>query len=68
MRKDSDFLVQDHIKIGYTGNNKIAEIIERNKNEIMQDTLADEVVEGKCKFEKEWNINGEKVKIGVEKV
>ena len=38
----------------------------RNKNEIMQDTLADEVLEAKCKFEKEWNINGEKVVLSVE--
>ena len=45
---------------------KIAEIIERNKEEIMQDTLADEVLEGKCQFEKEWNINGEKVVLSVE--
>ena len=66
MRKESDFLVQDHIKIGYSGNSKVAEIIEANKNGIMQDTLADEVFEGICKHEKEWNINGEKVVLSVE--
>jgi len=66
MRKDSDFLVQDHIKIAYSGNSKIAEIIESNKAEIMQDTLADEVFEGLAKCQKEWSINGEKVILSVE--
>ena len=66
MRKDSDFLVQDHIKIAYSGNSKIAEIVERNKDEIMQDTLADEVCENVFAINKEWNINGEKVVLSVE--
>lgn len=66
MRKDSDFMVQDHIKIAYSGNSKIAEIIERNKEEIMLDTLADNVSEGICQHQKEWNINGEKVVLSVE--
>ncbi|MBQ2897357.1 MAG: isoleucine--tRNA ligase [Clostridia bacterium] len=66
MRKDNDFLVQDHIKIAYSGNSKIGEIIEKNKTEIMSDTLADDVFEGTVKHQKEWNINGEKVVLSVE--
>ncbi|MEN2776384.1 isoleucine--tRNA ligase [Acetivibrio clariflavus] len=69
MRKEAGFEVQDHIKIYFTNNARIAEIIERNKAVIGEETLADEIAEGNNgSYNKEWNINGEKVNLGVEKI
>ena len=59
LRKESGFEVQNHIEIYYSGNDKLAEIIERNKNEIADDTLADKIEAGVG--ENELDINGEKV-------
>ena len=61
LRKESGFEVQNHIEIYYSGNDKLAEIIERNKNEIADDTLADKIEAGIG--ENELDINGEKVMI-----
>jgi len=69
MRKEAGFEVQDHIKIYFANNAKIAEIIERNKTVIGEETLADEIAEGSGSgYSKEWNINGEKVNFAVEKI
>lgn len=69
MRKDSDFEVMDHIKVSCEGNDKIAKIITDNESTIKDETLADEVdtnfADGNTK---EWNINGEKVTLGVKKL
>ncbi len=59
LRKESGFEVQNHIEIYYSGNDKLAEIIERNKNEIADDTIADKIEAGVG--ENELDINGEKV-------
>ena len=61
LRKESGFEVQNHIEIYYSGNDKLAEIIERNKNEIADDTLADKIEAGIG--ENELDINGEKLMI-----
>ena len=61
LRKESGFEVQNHIEIYYSDNKKIAEIIEKNKEQIAEETLADLVTEGKG--ENELDINGEKVNI-----
>ena len=61
LRKESGFEVQNHIEIYYSGNDKLAEIIEKNKNEIADDTLADKIEAGVG--ENELDINGEKVMI-----
>ncbi len=68
MRKDSGFEVTDHIKVSVSGNDKIAEIMEKNADEIKDEVLANDITDGGCAFEKEWNINGENVKLGVEKL
>ncbi len=68
MRKDSGFEVQDNIKISCFGSAKIDEIIEKNKDEISSQTLAVSIDNSDAEEAKEWNINGEKVKIAVEKV
>jgi len=69
MRKEAGFEVQDHIKIYFDNNEKIAEIINRNKAVIGEETLADEILQGSANgYGKEWNINGEKVNLMVEKI
>jgi len=68
MRKDSGFEVMDNIKVFVDGNEKISAIMDRNAEEIKGDVLALAINNGaKCENSKEWNINGEKVFIGVEK-
>ena len=67
MRKEADFNVTDRIKVYHDGNAKIAEILAAN--DITGDVLADEVVAGAGgELSKEWNINGEKVTLGVARV
>ncbi|MFI3174838.1 MAG: isoleucine--tRNA ligase [Bacillota bacterium] len=66
MRKEADFLVTDHINIFHSGNARIAEVLKNN--DIATDVLADSVTEGSGgTLSKEWNINGEKVTLGVAK-
>ncbi|MCR5703367.1 MAG: isoleucine--tRNA ligase [Eubacterium sp.] len=68
MRKEADFEVMDKIIVNVDKNDKIKSIIEDNLDEIKAEVLADSVVFGKISgYEKEWNINGEKVTFGVEK-
>lgn len=68
MRKDAGFEVLDRIKVFYSENAKIREIFDRNKDEIKSDVLACEITQGTGEFSKEWNINGEKVTLSVEKI
>ena len=69
MRKEADFNVTDKIKVYAQGNDKIAEIINNNLNEICGVVLADAfVADSMGGVSKEWNINGEKVTLGVEVV
>ena len=67
MRKDSGFEVQDNIKVGFCGSDRIAEIIENNKAEISAQALAVSIDRADVGDMKEWNINGEKVSIGIVK-
>ncbi len=68
MRKDSGFEVMDNINVFVDGNDKISAIMDRNAEEIKGDVLAIAINNSaKCENSKEWNINGEKVFIGVEK-
>jgi len=68
MRKEADFEVQNHIKLGFTGNDKLASIIEANKEEIMSETLADAAENQISGYSKEWNINGENITLSVERL
>ena len=68
MRRDSKFEVTDRIKIYAAGNDKLAEIIKRNAAEIQTVTLCDEIIFGGTDNAKEWDINGEKISLGVEKI
>ena len=69
MRKEADFEVMDKIKIAFSDNAKICEIVKKNAESMKDDVLADEVLfDTELKFSKEWNINGENVKISVERI
>ena len=69
MRKDADFNVTDRIKVYVEGNDKIAEIMNANADEIKEVVLANEFVVGAMGgVSKNWNVNGEKVVLGVEVV
>ena len=67
MRKEAGFEVLDRINVYYEGNDKIAEIFAKNGESIGKDVLAESVQAGKAGYSKEWNINGEKVTLSVEK-
>ena len=68
MRKEAGFEVTDHITLSYKGSDKAQDTIAKNETAIAGDVLADEVKAGEASgFTKEWNINGEKVELGVEK-
>ncbi len=66
MRKDSGFDVVDRILVGFSGNEKIAEVFKAKSISIAKDVLADKIFEGELLHKKEWNINGEKVMLSVE--
>ena len=69
MRKDADFEVMDHIKVAINGNEKVAGIVQKNAEAISEKVLAEAIVtEETLAISKEWNVNEEKVTIGVEKV
>ena len=69
MRKDSDFEVMDRIKVGISNNDKIADVVLKNKDAIATKVLANEIVKDTSfAISKEWNINGEKTTISVERV
>lgn len=69
MRKEAGFEVQDYINLYYGENDKIAGIIQRNSDLISEEVLAEKITEGNSEgYSKEWNINGEKVRLAVEKV
>ncbi|MBR2868982.1 MAG: isoleucine--tRNA ligase [Clostridia bacterium] len=68
MRKDAGFEVMDTIKIYVSGNEKIESIFNANKESVCGDVLATDIIASAGgSFTKEWDINGEKVTLGVEK-
>ncbi len=69
MRKEADFQVMDRITISHAGNDAIAEIFRTHGEQIRDEVLADCITAGNVTgYVKEWNINGENVQLGVEKV
>lgn len=68
MRKDSGFEVTDRISVVFDGSEKIAKIFAANDAEIRSQTLADSIDAGDAKDGKNWNVNGEKVDIAIQKV
>ncbi|OQB23354.1 MAG: Isoleucine--tRNA ligase [Firmicutes bacterium ADurb.Bin182] len=69
MRKEAGFEVVDHILLSHEGNERLKAIFEKYFEDIAGDTLADRIVAGSAGgFKKEWDINGETVTLGVERV
>ena len=68
MRKEAGFEVMDHIRLFFSGSDKIREIAQKNGEEIKSEVLAEELSFEEMKgYSKSWNINGEEVVLGVEK-
>ena len=68
MRKEADFQVMDRIVVYAKGNEKIEQILSTHREEIESAVLANDIVLGSTSgYEKDWNINGEKVTMAVEK-
>ena len=70
MRKDNEFDVMDKINVYIYGNEKIEDIVLHHKALLLKDIMAKDVIISTCSnnaLSKEWDINDEKVKIGIEK-
>jgi len=69
MRKEAGFEVMNHIRLFQEGNDTIAKLLNNHTEEIKSEVLADKIVLGQTGgYVKEWNINGETVMLGVEKI
>lgn len=72
MRKESGFEVMDNINIYINGNEKIESIAQKKADSIKRETLGKNIFTDKtdksAENAKEWDINGENVKITVEKL
>ena len=59
MRKECDFVVTDHIIVGYQADEQLAQVFARNSAEIASGTLADSVLPSTDgEFSKQWDVNG----------
>ena len=68
MRKEADFEVTDKIKVTYVGTEKAEGLFGKYADQIGEEVLAVAVENvTPVGYTKEWNINGEKVTLGVEK-
>ena len=69
MRKESGFEVMDHIRVSLSGNEKLSEVAAANEAVIAGKVLAEKIEkDAALANEKKWDINGEKVTIGVQKM
>ena len=69
MRKEAGFHVEDHIRAYASGNRKIEALLAANSAQVGGDILADAVCTGSLAgYTKEWDVNGESVTLGVERI
>ena len=69
MRKEAGFEVMDKIIVYAKDNDKINGIMEANKADIIRDVMADDIkYDTSDGYVKDWDINGEKVTLGVKKI
>ena len=69
MRKEAGFEVTDKIRVFAAGNERIEGLMRAHEREICPEVLAEDMTLGQTAgYEKEWNINSEKVTLGVEKM
>ena len=68
MRKEAGFEVLDRITLYHSGNVKLADVVAANATLIAEEVLAIEIIQGVGQgFNKDWNVNGENISLGVEK-
>lgn len=68
MRKDSDLEVTDHIVVYLQGSDKVLDVVRKNPDALQTAVLADKLVlDSMGGQSREWDINGEKAAIGIEK-
>ena len=68
MRKEAGFEVTDRIALTYSCSGRAQDVLARFGDDIAHDVLAVSVTAGEpAGYVKEWDVNGEKVKLGVEK-
>ena len=68
-RKEIGLEVMDHIRVSLTGSDKLKAVVENQVEPITTKVLADAILfDTDVKNAKEWDINGEKLRIGVEKI
>lgn len=69
MRKEAGFEVMNHIEISYEGSGVLKKVIDHFSGEICRICMADSITEKTpAGYVKEWDINGEKLNIGVKKI
>ena len=69
MRKEAGFEVMDKIAISYQAGDRISSIFHSSGTQIQSEVLAEKIDSAELKgYQKEWNINGEPVILGVEKI
>ena len=69
MRKEADFNVMDHIRVSIKTSDRLADVVREFSSGISEDVLADAITFGEgTGYTKDWDINGEKAVISVEKV
>ena len=69
MRKEAGYEVMDKNRVYAKDNDKIVDIMKNHGDEIKSEVLAEDIVTGETKgYEKEWNINSEKVTMAVERI
>ena len=69
MRKEAGFEVMDHIAVSYEADERITGIFDKHGDSIRKEVHAENITAGKLSgYEKDWNINGEKVRLAVEKL
>lgn len=68
MRKESDFVVTDHINIRYMADERLKAVMEKFACDIRKDTLADTLEEGnEGQFVKQWDVNGHSLTLALSK-
>ena len=69
MRKESGFEVMDNIRVYISGSDVIKDVVKKNFDEIKGEVLAKDVVfDTDFAAAKDWDLNGQAVKLGVEKL
>ena len=71
LRKESDFVVTDHVKIECVAQGQVKQAIENHKTQIMGDTLCDQLTFVDSKNDdvnKELDINGSSVFVKISKI